>query len=55
MGVGPKLMALLGVLKGQYRLTYATVPDLKQRKIEVTVARPGTKVRVQTPPDKAKK
>jgi VWFA-related protein len=52
MGVGPKLQMILAAIKGQYRLTYATVPDLKQRKLEVTVARPGTKVRVQNPPTK---
>ena len=29
------LQDLLAVLKGQYRLAYATVPDLKERKLEV--------------------
>jgi hypothetical protein len=31
-------------LQGGYRLTYATVSDLKKRKLELRVARPGTKV-----------
>ena len=34
---------------GVYQLTYATVGDLKQRKIEVQVARPRAKVRVGPP------
>lgn len=38
----------LGKLSAQiasaYRLRYATVPDLKKRKLELSVARPGTKV-----------
>jgi hypothetical protein len=46
MGVGPALQGLLGALKGQYRLTYATVSDLKERKLELKVARPGAKVRL---------
>ena len=32
-------------LKAPYRLSYTTVPDLKERKVEVRVARPGVKVR----------
>jgi hypothetical protein len=32
-------------LKTPYRLSYVTVPDLKQRKVEVKVARQGIKVR----------
>jgi VWFA-related protein len=49
MGVKKDLLDLLAVLKGQYRLTYATMPDLKQRKLEVTAARPGAKVRLAQP------
>ncbi len=30
----------------QYRLTYATLPGLKSRKLEVKVARPGVKVQI---------
>lgn len=33
-------------LRGQYRLSYATLPGLKGRKLEVKVARPGVKVRL---------
>ncbi len=52
MGLGKELQGLLASLKGQYRLTYATLPDLKQRKLEVKLARPGAKVRLQAPPAK---
>jgi hypothetical protein len=50
MGLDRELKGLLACLTAQYRLTYATPPDLKQRKLEVTVAHPGTKVRIQSPP-----
>jgi hypothetical protein len=46
MGLSRELDRLLALLRGQYRLTYATVPELKERKLEVKVARPGAKVRV---------
>ena len=53
MGLGRELKQLLAVLRGQYRLTYATVPDAKEkRKLEVTVARPGAKVRLAGVPAK---
>jgi VWFA-related protein len=52
MGLSKELQRVLGALKGQYRLTYATVPDLKERKLELTVARPGAKVRLPQVPDK---
>lgn len=56
MGLDKEMKALLACLTSQYRLTYATPPELKQRKLEVTLAHPGTKVRLQSPPpDKAKK
>ena len=54
MGLDRELKGLLACLTGQYRLTYATPPELKQRKLEVTLARPGTKVRLQAPPAKKK-
>jgi VWFA-related protein len=38
------LRKLSPYLEAGYRIAYATVPDLKKRKVEVTVARPGTKV-----------
>jgi VWFA-related protein len=44
MGVDRALDKMAAALGGQYRLTYATLPDLKDRKIEVKVARPGVKV-----------
>ena len=44
MGVGRSLEKIAAALGGQYRITYATLPDLKERKIEIKVARPGVKV-----------
>ncbi|HEY3119775.1 MAG TPA: VWA domain-containing protein [Vicinamibacteria bacterium] len=46
MGVPQALQKVASELRGQYRLTYATVPDLKSRKLEVHLARPGVKARV---------
>jgi hypothetical protein len=40
----PKLAADLA---GAYRVSYATLPEVKVRKIEVQIARPGTRVRVE--------
>jgi VWFA-related protein len=48
MGVDRALQSLSGVLRGQYRLTYEGGPD-SGKKLEVTVARPGAKVRVAQP------
>jgi VWFA-related protein len=45
MGVPRSLERVAQALKAPYRLSYTTVPDLKERKIEVKVARPGVKVR----------
>lgn len=45
MGVPGALARVAQALKAPYRLTYTTVPDLKERKVEVRVARPGVKVR----------
>jgi VWFA-related protein len=44
MGTDDALRKVSAVLRAGYRLTYATVPDLQKRKLELTVARPGTKV-----------
>ena len=44
MGVQRSLEKVAAALGGQYRITYATLPDLKDRKLEVKVARPGVKV-----------
>jgi hypothetical protein len=49
MSVSKELQERLAVLRAQYRLTYATVPDLKERKLVVNVARPGAKVRLAQP------
>jgi VWFA-related protein len=46
MGVNSALRDLSPYLEAGYRLAYATVPDLEERRIEVKVARPGTEVRV---------
>jgi Ca-activated chloride channel family protein len=46
MGTDSGLRKLTPYLRAGYRLAYATVPDLKKRKIELTVARPGTEVRL---------
>jgi len=46
MGTDPGLRKLSPYLRAGYRLAYATVPDVKRRKIEVTVAQPGTEVRL---------
>ena len=43
-----------GDLRGQYRLRYATLPDLEKRKLEVQVARPDIKVRVSMPETEAR-
>lgn len=46
MGVGRSLEKIAAALGGQYRITYSTLPDLKDRKIDVKVARPGVKVSI---------
>jgi VWFA-related protein len=44
MGVGKSLEKVSATLSGQYRITYNTLPDIADRKVEVKVARPGVKV-----------
>jgi VWFA-related protein len=44
MAVDGALRRLWAVVRGSYRLAYATVPDLKKRKLRIDVARPGTHV-----------
>ena len=46
MGVASALKNIAQDMKGRYRISYATLPEIKQRKIEVKVARPGVRVRV---------
>ena len=49
MGVPQALDKVAAALAGQYRITYGTLPDLKDRKVEVKVARPGVKVTLAGP------
>jgi VWFA-related protein len=44
MGVDGALQKLSAHLRSAYRLRYVTLPDLKKRKLELSVARPATKV-----------
>jgi hypothetical protein len=44
MGVDDALRRVGAHLRAGYRLAYATVPDLKKRKLDLSVARPGTRV-----------
>jgi hypothetical protein len=46
MGVGQALRKIAAELKAPYRVTYASLPEIKDRKLEVTVSRPGVKARV---------
>ena len=50
MGLDSALRKLSAQVRSQYRLSYATVPEMKSRKIEVKVARPGVKVRISPEP-----
>lgn len=51
MGVDRVLTGFAGELGGLYRLSYATLPELKPRKLEVTVARPELTARVVRAPE----
>jgi VWFA-related protein len=46
MGLDRTLQKLSADLRGQYRISYATLPDLDERKLEVQVARPEVQVRM---------
>jgi VWFA-related protein len=46
MAVETALRKLAGDIASRYRLSYATLPELKKRKLEVQVARPGARTRV---------
>jgi VWFA-related protein len=46
MAAASALQKVAADLRGQYRLRYATLPEIKDRKLEVRVARPGVEVRV---------
>jgi hypothetical protein len=43
MGADTALRKLSAHLRSGYRLAYATLPDLKKRKLDLSVARPGTR------------
>jgi len=44
MAIDGALRKLWAVVRGSYRLAYATAPGLKQRKLRIDIARPGTSV-----------
>lgn len=46
LAIDSSMKKITAFLRGQYRLSYATLPGLKSRKLEVKVARPGVKVRL---------
>jgi VWFA-related protein len=46
LGIESSIKKLTAYLRGGYRLSYATLPGIKNRKLEVKVARPGVKVRL---------
>ena len=46
MGLDQTLQELSADLRGQYRISYATLPELEKRKLEVHLARPEVRVRV---------
>jgi VWFA-related protein len=46
MGLDRTLQRLSADLRGQYRISYATLPELEKRELEVQVARPEVRVRV---------
>lgn len=48
MGLDGALRKVSNVLRAGYRISYATLADLKRRKLEITVARPKTRVLVPT-------
>jgi VWFA-related protein len=49
MAIGPALQRVVAALRAQYRLRYATLPEIKHRKLEVRVSRPGVRVRIRPP------
>ncbi len=50
MGAAVGLRKLSADLRGRYRLSYATEPDLKERKLQIQLARPGAKARLARDP-----
>jgi len=49
MAVDRALQRISGDIAGRYRISYATLGDIEERKIEIQVARPEAKVRVIPP------
>jgi von Willebrand factor type A domain len=49
MGVDTALRRISGDIAGRHRISYATLGDLDERKVEVQVARPGAEVRLIPP------
>jgi von Willebrand factor type A domain len=49
MGVAPALERLSSFLRARYRIRYATLPEVKNRKVQVQVARSGVKALVAPP------
>jgi hypothetical protein len=49
LGVGTALDKIAADLQARFRVSYATIPEIKERKIQVSVARPGVKIRAGTP------
>jgi hypothetical protein len=48
MGVAPALRQMGADLRAAYSVSYATLPEIKERKLEITVARPGVKARLRS-------
>jgi hypothetical protein len=44
MSTDTALRKLSAHLRSGYRLAYATLPDIKKRKLDLSIARPGTEV-----------
>lgn len=49
LGIETALDKIAADLKGRFRVSYATIPEIKERKIQVSVARPGVKIRAGSP------
>jgi hypothetical protein len=49
MGLSRNVQKLTADLRGRYRISYATLPEIEKRKLELKVARPGVEVRLGTP------
>jgi VWFA-related protein len=52
MGLEKALAKIGADLRTRWRISYATLADLKRRKLEIRIARPGMKVRIASEPGK---